>query len=202
MKTNFTMTKRLLFAFAALAFVASSCSDDDPIDVPAPDVAGVYTFTSATLIDGNIGDASTTNMVIEHGGGPGVNVDVPAGNVQETTFFANAVLSGVAPCTDPAIPVTYKVDLQADGTIAFICTSEGDLSEDAGIWELADENKTLVLTIESAVLGQVVVEIENLMVVSPVLSGTINSFPMIKSAAAGIGPTNLQFISFDVVLTK
>lgn len=201
MKTNFTMTKRLLFAFAAIAFVASSCSDD-PVEVPAPDVAGIYTFTSATLIDGNIGDASTTNLVIEHGGGPGVNVDVPAGDVQTTSFFVNAVLSGVAPCTDPATPITYTIDLQADGTIAFICTSEGDLSEDAGSWALTDENKTLVLTIESAVLGQVVVEIENLVVVSPVLSGTINSFPMIQSAAAGIGPDNLQFISFDVVLTK
>lgn len=92
MKTNFTMTKRFLFAISLLAVIASSCSEDDVI--PPPDIAGIYTFTSATLIDGDIANSATTNLVIEHGGGPGVNVDVPAGDVTTTSFFVNAVLSG------------------------------------------------------------------------------------------------------------
>ena len=204
MKTNFTITKRLLFAFAALAFVASSC-DKTPEVVPDPEIAGIYNFTSATLIDGNIGDATTTNLVIENGGGPGVTADVPAGDVATTSFFVNAVLSGLAPCVDALTPVTYQINIKSDGGLAFICTSEGGTSVDNGTWVFADDNKTVVLTIESSTLGTVVVKIETATFVTGdagVISGTMNTFPMIINAGLPIGATNLQFIAFDVVLSK
>jgi len=204
MKTNFTMTKRLLFAFAALAMVISSC-DKTPEVVPSPEIGGIYTFTSATLIDGNVGDATTTNLVIENGGGAGVTLDVPAGDVQYTSFFVNAVLSGLAPCVDEQIPVTYQINIKADGGLAFICTSEGGTSVDNGTWVFADNDKTLVLTIESSTLGTVEVKIETATFVTGttgLISGTMNAFPMIANAGLPIGATNLQFIAFDVVLTK
>jgi len=199
------MTKRLLFAFAALAMVVSSCSDDEDV-TPSPDIAGIYSFTMATLIDGNLADANTTDLVIENGGGAGVTYTGKAGDIEGPSFWVNAVLSGLAPCTD-VNPANWKytINFKSDGSLAFICNSENDLSEDNGSWAFADEDKTVVLTIESSTLGTVVVKIETATFVtgaSGVMSGTINSFPMLANAGAPIGSTNIQFISFDVVLSK
>ena len=210
MKTNFTMTKRLLFAIVALAFVASSCSEDDP--VVAPDISGIYTFSGAVLIDGNLTSADDTNLTIENGAvdpntGLPMTAVIPAGadGAAGTSFFVNAVLSGLAPCTDPATPVTYEINIKADGTLAFICTSEGDTSVDNGTWDLSSDFRTLTLTIISSTLGQVVVAIESAVLVpgdSGTIAGTISSLPMIKDATASVGADNVQFISIEVALAK
>ena len=208
MKTNFTMTKRFLFALSLLAVIATSCSEDEVI--PPPDIAGIYNFTSATLIDGDIGNDATTDLLILMGStnpdaDPPYSASAVAGDVPTTSFFVNAVLSGLAPCVDAQTPVTYQIDIQSAGTLAFICTSEGNTTEENGTWKLLDENKTLELTIESSTLGTVVVKIETATFVTGdvgVISGTMNSFPMVKNALEGIGADNLQFISFEVVLSK
>ena len=209
MKTNFTMTKRFLFAIAALAFVASSCSDDDPI--VAPDISGIYNLTGAVLVDGNLPDADDTNLTIQNGAIDENQMPVPAvipagaAGATGTFFFVNAVLSGLAPCVDPATPVTYQINIKNDGTLAFICTSEGGTSEDNGTWEMSADFKTVTLTILSSTLGQVIVAIESAVFVTGdngSIAGSIGQYPMIVDAAAAIGATNIQFIAVDVVLTK
>jgi len=219
MKTNFTMTKRLLFGFAALAMVISSC-EEDPIEVPAPDIAGIYNFTSATLVDGDIGNDATTDLFIAFGStnpdaDPPYSASAQVGDVPTTSFFVNAVLSGLAPCVNPDVAVTYQINIKSDGGLAFICTSEGGTSEDNGSWAFADDNKTVILTIESSTLGTVIVKIETATFVtgdSGIISGTINSLPMIKNGLLGVGApldpndasagVNLQFIAIDVILSK
>ncbi len=203
MKTNFKMTKRFLFAIALLAVVVSSCKTDDEPEA-APDIAGKYNFFSATLIDGNIGDPNIDSLFIENGAGPGVTFKAPVGDVAGTTFWSNLILSGLAPCAD-SVPTSwrYDINIRSDGKLEFICTSEGaDIVEENGTWAFADDNKTLVLTIEGAALGQVIVKIETATFTTASISGTINTYPMILNAGAPIGATNLQFIAFDVVLTK
>jgi len=204
MKTNMTMTKRFLFAIALLAVVVSSCKKDEV--VPAPDVSGVYKFTSAELIDGNIGDTNIDSLFIENGGGPGVTSKAPVGDVTTTSFWVNAVLSGLAPCenVDPRT-WTYEIDIKSDGKLAFTCTSENNTTEENGTWKLEDENKTLTLIIESATLGQVIVKVETATFVTGatgLISGTINKYPMLINAGADIGAGNVQYIAFKVVLTK
>lgn len=166
-------------------------------------VVGVYSLTSATLIDGDIANAATTDLVIENGGGAGVPAVIPSGETPTTTFFVNEILKGFAPCENQDLANwTYKIELKGDGTVAFFCTSEGDTTEDVGSWVLVNENKTLVLVIASSVLGQVVLSIDNLVVDSSTIVGTISAFPMTKNAAEPISPSNLQFMAFDIVLTK
>jgi len=204
------MTKRFLFAIALLAVVVSSCKKDEVI--PSPDIAGIYNFTSATLIDGDIANSATTDMLIlmaskNPDADPPYSATAVAGDVPTTSFFVNAVLSGLAPCKlDPKTsPWTYQINFKSDGGLAFICTSENDISVDNGKWEFTDNDKTVKLTIESSTLGTVVVEIEAASFVtgdSGVIKGTINSFPMVKNASEAVGATNLQFIAFNVVLSK
>lgn len=171
-------------------------------------VVGKWSLSTATLVDGNIPDTNSTDMVILNGGidpnsGTPVTVTVPAGNISETKFFVNAILSDLAPCTDPNTPVTYQINMKSGGILAFICTSEGDTSEDNGTWVLANDYLSLTLTVSSPVLGYVVVSITDLVVDSSgKLSGYIDSYPMVVDAALPIGANNLQFISFDVVLQK
>lgn len=213
MKTNFTMTKRLLFAFAALAMVVSvsSCSEDDP--VVATDISGLYNFTGAVLINGNLDpDVTSTDLVI-YGGStdetttPPYTATIPAGadGAAGTTYFVNFILAGAAPCEnqDPTT-WTYDISLPADGALEFICTSEGApiIGVTASTWVLDEPNNTLTLVLISDALGEVTVVIKDLVITDTTLSGTIDQFPMFVNAQEPIGLSNLQLISFDVVLTK
>ncbi len=202
MKINMKITKRFLFAIALLAVVVSSCKKDE--GPTAPDIAGKYNFTTATLIDGNIGETNIDTLFIENGGGAGITFKAPVGDVQGTSFWVNAVLSGLAPC-ESLVPTswTYDINIKADGKLEFICTSErADIIAENGTWVFEDDNKTLALTIESATLGQVIVKIETATFTATTISGTINRYPMLVNAGLPIGATNVQFIAFKIVLTK
>lgn len=210
MKTNFTMTKRLLLGLTLLAVVATSCSDDDPI--PGLDITGQYELGTCVLVDGNQADANETDLVIFGGSQDATTVPpytaiIPAGanGAQGTTFFVNEVLKGASPCEgDDSTLYTYQVDFQSGGKLEFICTSEGNTTTtDLGTYVLSPDEKTLTLTISSAALGTVVISITDLVVASNgALSGNIDGYPMVVNAQEPIGLSNIQFINFDVELNK
>jgi hypothetical protein len=233
MKTNFTMTKRFLFAIALLAVVVSSCSDDDaPTVVPG---AGIYEFGSATLVDGDVNDDGTTNLVLRNvvtAGGVVPEITLPKGESDNTSGFVDAVLTGAAPCVEgggSTADWTYQMNLKSDLKVAFICTSENDLSEDIGSWQLLNDNTTLSMSI-SVSFSPIAIPIvlNDVVITDTQISGTVESFPMVKYILYGAdapdplpntpmpigGPidgdatntdasnSNLQFISVDIVLDK
>ncbi len=55
------MTKNTITLFLLLAITFTSCKKDEQ---PAPDLSGNYTFESATLVDGNVLDLTSTDLVI------------------------------------------------------------------------------------------------------------------------------------------
>ncbi len=225
MKKNFTNTKRFLFAIALLAVVVSSCKKDDPPVVVLG--AGIYEFGSATLVDGDVNNSATTNLVLRN-----VPIDattviaeltLPAGEIDNTSNFTDAVLTGAAPCTDEDTRNwTYQINLKSDLKVAFICTSENDFSEDIGTWQMLNNNTTLSMSI-SVSFSPVAIPIvlNDVVITDTQITGTIESFPMVKYIVYDTGlpmpiggpidgdinntdPSNLnlQFISVDVVLDK
>ena len=91
MKTNFTMKTYFLAAFVMMAFVVSSCEDDEPTPEPV-DISGKYTLnpqSAGKLVDGNVSATSPNAdpLVILNGGGAGVDLEIPVGDVTTTSFF-------------------------------------------------------------------------------------------------------------------
>jgi len=227
MKTNFTMTKRFLFAIALLTIVVSSCKKEEEV-VPI-DISGMYSLQSATLIDGNVDDAdAASNLLISDGlyllGLQG-DVDVPTGEATITSGFVDAVLRGAAPCTnvDPRT-WTYNIDLQSGGDVAFVCTSENDLSETLGTYRLLENNTTLSMSISVSFSPiPITITITELEVTETTITGKVERFPMLKHGfydlatgtlmpigapidgdATNLVPDNLnvQYLSATIVLTK
>jgi len=207
------MKKHFLAAFVLMAFIASSCEEDEPTVVPG---AGIYDFTSAALYDGDVEDPNTTNLVVIDGmlllGAQGdINIAPgDAGEVQITSAFVNAVLKGAAPCVGPdPTNYTYQINLKSDLKLAFICTSENDLSEDIGSWQVIGDKLSMSISVSFSPVPIPIV-IGNVTITDTNISGRIEAFPMIKDAKFPIGTPldgdannlNLQYISVDVVLTK
>ena len=212
MKTNFTMKKYFLAAFVMMAFVISSCEDDAPVVVEG---AGIYNFGGASLIDGNTNDPAT-NLLITDGmlllGGQG-DIDISPGDpgeAQITSAFVDAVLKGASPCTDAnSLNWTYQINLKSDLNVAFICTSEADLSEDIGSWQLLDDKLSMSISVSFSPIPIPIV-ISNVVITETTISGSIDQLPMIKDAKLPIGAPidgdatnlNVQYISVSVVLNK
>ena len=216
MKTNFTMKKYFLAAFVMMAFVISSCEDDAPVVVEG---AGIYDFGSATLVDGNVNDPNTTDMVIVDGmllvtGQPG-DVTLPAGEAQITTAFVDAVLRGAAPCESQDLTSwAYQINLKSDLNVAFICTSEADLSEDIGSWQVIGDKLSMSISVSFSPVPIPIV-ISSVVITDTNISGTIDALPMIRDAKVPVGgpldgditntdPSNLnvQYIAVEVILNK
>ncbi len=170
------------------------------------DIVGIYSFTSATLIDGDINNANTTNMVILNGDGTGVNVDVLAGESTKTGYYVNSILRGLAPCTNIDEDTwTYQINLKSENfnnDIYFICTSENDIDSRVGHWSVSNDNGPLLLNVNSSIFGDLTVEITNPVVDGTTISGKVTSFPIIEDADLPLSQSNVQYISFDIVLTK
>jgi len=169
-------------------------------------VVGKYNFTSATLIDGDINNVNTTNMVILNGDGTGVNVDVPAEESTKTGYYINSILRGLAPCTNSDEDTwTYQINLKNqyfNNELNFICTSENNINSNVGNWSMSDSSSSILLNVNSSILGPITVEITNAVIDGTSISGTVTSFPMIIDADLPLSQTNVQYISFDIVLTK
>ena len=211
MKTNFTMKTYFLAAFVMMAFVVSSCEDDEPTPEPV-DISGKYTLnpqSAGKLVDGNVSATSPNAdpLVILNGGGAGVDLEIPVGDVTTTSFFVNEVLKGAAPCEAVDTRTwAYQIDLQKEGNkTEFICTSENNTTTtDLGTWSLSDDTKTMIITIASVALGgEVTVKVDDVIIgTDGSIEGNIGVLPMIIDAAAPIGLSNVQFISVDVKLDK
>lgn len=204
MKTNFTTGKLLIAAFALIALTLSSCTKDE--ETPTLDISGSYSLTSATLVDGNVDVDGTQNLFIENGlalVGASGDVDVPAGESTYTTIFVNAILGGAAPCEQAQ--GTYTIDFVKTGSkVTFVCTSEGNTSEDLGTYELLDSNTTISMNISvsfSPVPINITITDVEIDTDSGNISGTVQRFPMIKYAG-DIGVDNLQYISATITLRK
>lgn len=169
-------------------------------------IVGKYNFTSATLIDGDINNANTTNMVILNGDGTGVNVDVAAGESMKTSEYVNSILRRLAPCTsNNEDNWTYQINLKSEyfnNDVYFICTSEDNISSKVGSWSVSNSGGPVFLNLNSSILGAITVEIANPVVDGTTISGTVTSFPVIQNADLPLSSSNVQYISFDIVLTK
>ncbi|MCB0504373.1 MAG: hypothetical protein KDC58_02625 [Cyclobacteriaceae bacterium] len=205
MKTNFTNGKLFLAAFAIIAVTLSSCKKDE--ETPALDISGSYALSSATLVDGDVDASGSNNMFIQYGMAllnptSTDDVDVAPGESTFTTIFVNAILGGAAPCEQSQ--GTYTIDFVKDGSkVAFVCTSEGNTSDDLGTYELLENNTTISMNINVSFSPVPInitindVEIDD----DGNISGTVERFPMIKYAGP-IGVDNLQYISASITLQK
>lgn len=226
MKTKFTIRRLIFTAFTIGAIALSSCTKDE--ETPKFDVSGEYTLQSAVLVDGNVNDTdAASNLFIGDGlyllGSQG-DVDVPAGETQITTGFVDAVLRGAAPCKDADLTSwTYKIDLSSTGGVAFVCTSEGDVSDDLGTYSLLENNTVLSMSISVSFSPiPITITISDLVQNDDgSLTGTVESFPMLRYAFYGDGslmliggpidgditntsPDNLnvQYLSATITLAK
>ena len=112
-----------------------------------------------------------------------------------------------APCTDLNINNwEYAINFKTDNILAFICSSETDQSADVGTWALEDGNNTLKLEFSSGLfedLTSVPISLKDVSFADGKIKGTIKSFPMMKEIDEDINDiTNIQLVSFDIVLTK
>lgn len=169
-------------------------------------IVGKYNFTSATLIDGDINNGNTTNMLILNGDGTGVNVDVSSGESAKTGYYVNSILKGLAPCSNIDEETwTYQINLKSqyfNNELNFICTSENDINTNVGNWAMSNSSGSLLLNVNSSILGSITVEITNPVIDGTSISGKVTSFPMIIDADLPLSQSNVQYISFDIVLTQ
>jgi len=203
------MTKNIITLFLLLAITFTSCKKDEQV---APDLSGNYTFESATLVDGNILDLTTTDLVIlnavtDSTANPPHSLTIQKGESANTSNLVNLMLSLSAPCTDVNINNwQYAINFKADNVLAFICSSENDKSEDVGTWALEDGNNTLTLEFSSGLfedLTAIPIKLNDVSFADGRIKGTIKNFPLMKDLDNDINDiTNLQLVSFDIVLKK
>jgi len=118
---------------AGLSFVMSQCGDDNGEDTEPETLAGIYTFTSATL-----------GTELDIGGGQ----TLPAGT-DLTEDFVGAILES-SPCTNPE---QTAIDLRKSGTtreIYYTCLDNSGTETQQGTWTEASDlsELTLFLTIQ------------------------------------------------------
>jgi len=175
------MKNYFLAVFALMALVISSCEEDAPTVVPG---AGIYTFGSATLVDGDINNPDTDVLLLRNVPVTGLGIvpefPIQAGETDNTSGFVDAVLTGAAPCENlDATTWTYQINLQDNLNVAFICTSEDDLSEDIGSWQLIGDKLSMSISVSFSPIPIPIV-ISSVVITDTGISGTIDSFPMVK----------------------
>ncbi len=112
-----------------------------------------------------------------------------------------------APCTEQNISNwQYAINFKSDNVLAFICSSENDKSDDVGTWALEDSNNTLALEFSSGLfeeLTAIPIKLNDVSFADGRIKGTIKNFPLMKDLDKNINDiTNLQLVSFDIVLKK
>ncbi len=203
------MKKNILTLFVLLVLISTSCKKDEQ---PTPDLSGDYTFESATLVDGNILDLTSTDLVILNAttnpdANPPNSLTLKKGESANTSNLVELMLALSAPCTDQNINNwQYAINFKPDNVLAFICSSENDKSDDVGTWALEDENNTLKLEFSSGLfeeLTAVPIKLNDVSFADGKIKGTIKSFPLMKDLDKNINDiSNIQLVSFDIVLTK
>ncbi len=203
------MKKSILTLSLLLVLISTSCKKDEQ---PAPDLSGDYTFESATLVDGNILDLTSTDLVVlnavtDPDASPPNSLTIQKGESASTSNLVESMLALSAPCTDPSINNwEYAINFKADNVLTFICSSESDKSADVGTWALEDGNNTLKLEFSSGLfkeLTSVPISLKDVSFADGKIKGTIKSFPLMKDLDKDINDiTNIQLVSFDIVLTK
>lgn len=179
--------------------------------------SGIYEFGSATLVDGNINDMNTTDLFIIDGNllisGLSEDITIHKGEVQATSAFVDSFFKGAAPCENfDQTSWTYQINLKGNNQVAFICTSENDLSEDIGTWQLFNGILSMSMAVSFSPIPIPIV-ISNAVITGTSITGTIEALPMMRDAKYPIGgpldgnpsntdPTNLnvQYISVDIQL--
>ncbi len=201
--------KKISTLFLLLAIISTSCKKDEQL---APDLSGNYTFESATLVDGNILDLTTTDLIIlnattDPDATPPNSLTLQKGESAATSDLVDLMLSLSAPCTDLNLNNwQYAINFKSDNVLAFICSSENDKSDDVGTWALEDSNNTLKLNFSSGLfegLSSIPISLKDVSFADGKIKGTIKSFPMMKDLDENINDvSNIQLVSFDIVLTK
>ncbi len=204
------MTKRITILFLALSLIFVGCKKDE--EQPTPNLSGNYTFKSATLIDGNILNPATTDLVIlnavtDPDADPVNSLTLEAGESANTSELVDIMLSLSAPCTDQNLSNwAYAINFNTDNSLTFICSSEQNKSEVVGTWALEDSNNTLKLEFSSGLfegLSSVPVKLKNATFSDGTIKGTIENFPLMKDLDKNINElSNIQLVSFDIVLNK
>lgn len=219
MKLNKVMKRVYMLALLAITVGFYSC-DEDALDIV--NAAGVYDFGSATLVDGNADDDMTTDLIIRNVPdlvGITPELVLSANETTYTSALVDGVLTGASPCDDTET-ATYQIDLKADSNLAFICTSEDNLSEDVGSWLLIDDQLTLTVSVSFSPIP-IPILLSDVKITDSSISGTIERFPMVKYVLYDDGtpmpvagpidgdPSNLdasnlniQYISIEIVLQK
>jgi len=203
------MSKNIITLFLLLAIIFASCKKEEQV---APDLSGDYTFESATLVDGNVLDLTTTDLVVlnattDPDATPPNSLTLQKGESAATSNLVNLMLSLSAPCTDMNLSNwQYAINFKSDNVLSFICSSENDESDDVGTWALEDGNNTLTLEFSSGLfedLTAIPIKLKDVSFVDGKIKGTIKNFPMMKDLDENVNDiTNLQLVSFDIVLKK
>ncbi len=203
------MTKNTITLFLLLAIIFTSCKKDEQ---PAPDLSGDYTFELATLVDGNVLDLTSTDLVIlnattDSTANPPYSITIKKGESANTSNLVETMLALSAPCTDGNINNwQYAINFKSDNVLAFICSSESDKSDDVGTWALEDDNNTLTLEFSSGLfeeLTAIPIKLNDVSFADGKIKGTVKSFPMMKDLDKNINDiTNIQLVSFNIVLKK
>ncbi len=209
LQTKFIMKKNILTLFVLLVLISTSCKKDEQ---PTPDLSGDYTFESATLVDGNILDLTSTDLVILNAttdttANPPNSLTIQKGESANTSNLVELMLALSAPCKDANINNwKYAINFKPDNILAFICSSENNATADVGTWALEDGNNTLKLEFSSGLfkdLTSVPISLKDVSFTDGKIKGTIKSFPLMKDLDESINSlSNIQLVSFDIVLTK
>ena len=205
MKNAFKLSSLLLISVVLFQL---SCSDDPapPVD-NTPNPTGKWQLATATLVDGNVGTAVPEPLVILNAVLAGLPESIPVGDVVSTTTVVGGALAGPV-CEDvPAGIATFYIDLVADNTITFNCPAEGVISTDPNTWVVVEDPNnagsysiTLTVVVGGTALPITIVDFE-ISADGNTFTGRAIGYPMVANILEPIGPTNIQFISTDMVFT-
>ncbi|MDH4092911.1 MAG: hypothetical protein OEV74_02525 [Cyclobacteriaceae bacterium] len=169
----------LCLTVVGLVLSLTSCGDDDP---EAQSLTGKYQFISSSL-----------RKSITVG-----NTTYPAG-----TDISDAVangLFGVVTCADPA---NTAIDLQASGSLFFVCLSEPGVSPvQAGTWAGTENDTKLALNLSNPPFpSPITATVQGLSFSGNTLSGYILNLPM-PGAALGEPTIPVALIDIDIIFEQ
>ncbi len=167
-----------LLVFGSILLI-SSCGDDDP---EGPSLTGKYQFVSASLRK-NVTVGSTTISA-----GTDISAQIADG------------LFGAVSCSNPD---NTAIDLQASGSLFFICLNESGVAPvQGGTWAGTNSNTKLVLSLSSPPFpSPIQASVQGLSFSGNTLSGYILNLPL-PGTAFGEPSVPLVLIDIDIVFEK
>lgn len=207
MKIFSKMTTSLLLLLL-IGIAACTTTEENP-GPEAPDASGVYTLTTAELVEPDT--LVLLNVPVSDGMGGVIILDtmkIPAG--PETIEIITALVGGAlaaVPCADPANYGSFRLELTADKKLIFHCDAE-DVHNESGTWSvLLDTNgEFTILNLSVNLEGisvPIPIAISGMVLSDTQLMGTANNYPMKKDLAKELSETgNQQFLTTIMVFAR